>query len=120
MSMAPSVSWPLAASASRAASMIMPAQDPKAGMPAGHPLAQRLGQLEDLGQLPDGGGLPAGDDQAVDRLQLGRAADRAGPRAGGAQGPQVLGDVALEGQDPDRRLLLQSLRPGPAHQPRPA
>jgi hypothetical protein len=52
--------------------MIIPAQDPKTGMPAPIPLAQRLDQIKDRGQLPDRGRLAAGDDQAVDSRELGR------------------------------------------------
>jgi hypothetical protein len=46
-------------STSRPASRIMPAQDPKTGIPEATGV-QRVGQAEDLGQLPDRGGLTAG------------------------------------------------------------
>jgi hypothetical protein len=39
--------------------MIMPAQNPKTGIPEATGV-QRVGQAEDLGQLPDRGGLTAG------------------------------------------------------------
>ena len=79
-----------------------------------------VAEVAEAGKLPDRGGLAAGDDQALDPVQLfGPAhADRVGP--GLAQRADVLSDVALQREHADRRPDPRGRQLRRHHQPRPA
>jgi hypothetical protein len=75
-------------------------------------LAQRLEEPVQRRELADGHRFPAGDENAVEALELDRPLDRHGPRPDVLQHPQMLGYVTLQGQDPHQRLdLLRSDHP---------
>ena len=103
MSMPPNVSWPATPSASRSASMIIPAQDPNAGIPpairlrSGSSMSKATASFHIVVDSPPGMISPS---TAVEFL---RAADRDGGRTGVFERAQMLGDIPLQGEHPDIR-----------------
>lgn len=69
--------------------------------PARDAVPQRPGQFKGAGQFVDGGGFPAGNDQAVQAVQLGWPAHGNGVGAAVRGGAEVLAEVALKRQDTD-------------------
>ncbi len=71
------------------------------------PSKPRIARLQLVGahQLADRGGFAAGDDQAVEAVQLMRLSHLARQYAEAPQHIQVLAEVALYRQDADSKLL---------------
>ena len=96
--------------------MIMPAQEPYAGMPSAIRLRIGSSRPNSTASLLIVVDSPPGIDQRVDVVELARAAHRPAPATPhSASAPQVLADVALQGQHADT-----GSRSMPAHQPRSA
>ncbi len=97
--------WSGRPSTTSAASRIMPAQVPKAGIPSRKPLAERRSKPGRLEQQRHRRRLAAGQHQGV-HLRPARPAVRtsAGVGAQLSERPDVLPDVALQGQHPDPSL----------------
>ena len=85
-------------------------------MPSAIRAQQRLAQVEGTDELVHDGRLAAGDDEAVDRLDLGRPPDGHGLGAERGEGREVLADVALHGEDADAGAVagLASIAHGPS------
>ena len=79
-------------------------------MPVGDAAQQRLAQVEGTDELVHDGRLAAGDDETVDRLDLGRTPDQHGLGSERGEGRQVLADVALDGEDADARRPVAGRR----------
>src|SRR5690606_13365629 len=76
---------------------------PRANAEHGHSgfdaVAQGLQQIEALGETADRGRLAAGDDERVDGFEVVGALDQPGLDTERAQRPDVLTDIALQGED---------------------
>ena len=84
-------------------------------------VADRLAHAERARELVDDARLAAGDHEAVDARELGRAAHQVHVRAELGQHARVLADVALEGEDADARAIdVLSDRAVRRYQPRSA
>ena len=101
MSSPPNVSWPGDPVLDPVGEQDHPRAGPEDRHPLGDPLAQRLEQLEGPGQLRHRRRLPAREHEAVALLELGRPAYGEGAGAELVEHPEVLADVALEGEDAD-------------------
>ena len=100
----------------------MPAHDPYVGMPGRDALAQRVQQVEVRASLIIVVDSPPGRIEPVDRVQLGCTPHEDAGAAGRLEGAQVLADVALQGEDADRRRsypLTSRARRGGAARGRP-
>ena len=63
---------------------------------------------EDPGELVDGGRFAAGNDESVQAVEFGGAADPDAGGAGGFHGVQVFPEIALERQDADPQACTRA------------
>ena len=79
----------------------MPGTGPIDRQPGRNLLTDGIREFKDARKLVDGGGLAAGDDEAVDVVELCRAPDADAGGTGRFDGVDVLTEIALQGQDAD-------------------